>query len=115
MIRWEHMAKVVESLKYQIQEESECRLNAVSKTLEQLTMKKKLTVKQKERHLTELFKDFWEEVSRYNKGACFGQSEDDSNYGAMSPAARSVVFSCSCFVSDYVFVSFFFFLYLFNH
>lgn len=70
MIRWEHMAKVVESLKYQIQEESECRLNAVSKTLEQLTMKKKLTVKQKERHLTELFKDFWEEVSRYNKDCC---------------------------------------------
>ncbi|KAM4051542.1 evC complex member EVC [Anomaloglossus baeobatrachus] len=68
MIRWEHMAKVVESLKYQIQEESECRLNAVSKTLEQLMIKKKLTVKQKEQHLTELFKDFWEEVSRYNKG-----------------------------------------------
>ncbi|XP_040275047.1 ellis-van Creveld syndrome protein [Bufo bufo] len=67
MIRWEHMAKIVESLKYQIQEESECRLNAVSKTLEQLTIKKKLTVKQKEQHLTQLFKDFWEEVSRYNK------------------------------------------------
>ncbi|XP_056411105.1 evC complex member EVC isoform X3 [Hyla sarda] len=72
MIRWEHMTKVVESLKYQIQEESECRLNAVSKTLEQLTIKKKLTVKQKERHLTELFKDFWEEVSRYNKD-CYQQ------------------------------------------
>ncbi|XP_068133358.1 evC complex member EVC isoform X2 [Hyperolius riggenbachi] len=67
MIRWEHMAKVVESLKYQIQEESECRLNAVSKTLEQLTIKKKITVKQKEKNLTDLFKAFWEEVSRYNK------------------------------------------------
>lgn len=68
MIRWEHMAKVVDSMKYQIQEESECRLGAVSKTLEQLTLKKKITVKQKERHLTDLFKAFWEEVSRYNKG-----------------------------------------------
>ncbi|CAJ0957898.1 unnamed protein product, partial [Ranitomeya imitator] len=68
MIRWEHMAKVVESLKYQIQEESECRLNAVSKTLGQLMTKKKLTLKQKEQHLTELFKEFWEEVSRYNRG-----------------------------------------------
>ncbi|XP_063779495.1 evC complex member EVC isoform X2 [Pseudophryne corroboree] len=67
MIRWEHMAKVVDSLKYQIQEESECRLNAISKTLEQLTVKKKITARQKERHLTELFKAFWEEVSRYNK------------------------------------------------
>ncbi|XP_075714111.1 evC complex member EVC [Rhinoderma darwinii] len=74
MIRWEHMAKVVEALKYQIQEESECRLNAVSKTLEQLTIKKKLTVKQKERHLTELFKDFWGEVSRYNKD-CYQQTK----------------------------------------
>ncbi|XP_069600930.1 evC complex member EVC isoform X3 [Ranitomeya imitator] len=69
MIRWEHMAKVVESLKYQIQEESECRLNAVSKTLGQLMTKKKLTLKQKEQHLTELFKEFWEEVSRYNRGS----------------------------------------------
>ncbi|XP_075050748.1 evC complex member EVC isoform X2 [Mixophyes fleayi] len=67
MIRWEHMAKVVDSMKYQIQEESECRLNAVSKTLEQLTIKKKITARQKERHLTELFKAFWEEVSRYNR------------------------------------------------
>ncbi|KAM9329147.1 evC complex member EVC [Gastrophryne carolinensis] len=66
MIRWEHMAKVVDSLKYQIQEESECRLSAVSKTLELLTTKKKITVKQKEKHLTDLFKAFWEEVSRYN-------------------------------------------------
>ncbi|XP_073504430.1 evC complex member EVC [Phyllobates terribilis] len=74
MIRWEHMAKVVESLKYQIQEESECRLNAVSKTLGQLMVKKRLTLKQKEQHLTELFKDFWEEVSRYNRG-CYQQTK----------------------------------------
>ncbi|XP_077333926.1 evC complex member EVC [Lithobates pipiens] len=74
MIRWEHMAKVVDSMKYQIQEESECRLGAVSKTLEQLTLKKKITVKQKERHLTDLFKAFWEEVSRYNKD-CLHQTK----------------------------------------
>lgn len=74
MIRWEHMAKVVDSLKYQIQEESECRLGAVSKTLEQLTIKKKITVKQKERHLTDLFKAFWEEVSRYNRD-CLHQTK----------------------------------------
>ncbi|KAG8591396.1 hypothetical protein GDO81_000161 [Engystomops pustulosus] len=75
MIRWEHMAKIVEASKYQIQEESECRLNAVSKTLDQLTIKKKLTPKQKERHLTQLFKDFWEEVSRYNKGGNRGLAD----------------------------------------
>ncbi|KAM4710276.1 evC complex member EVC [Discoglossus pictus] len=74
MIRWEHMAKVVDSLKYQIQEESECRLNAVSKTLQQLTNNKKITVRQKERHLTELFKAFWEEVSRYNT-VCLQQTK----------------------------------------
>ncbi|XP_072262556.1 evC complex member EVC [Pyxicephalus adspersus] len=74
MIRWEHMAKVVDSLKYQIQEESECRLGAVSKSLEQLTIKKKITVKQKERHLTDLFKAFWEEVSRYNRD-CLHQTK----------------------------------------
>ncbi|KAG8453481.1 hypothetical protein GDO86_000202 [Hymenochirus boettgeri] len=66
MIRWEHMAKVVDSLKHQIQEESECRLNAVSKTLENLRNQKKISVRQKEYHLTELYKGFWEEVSQYN-------------------------------------------------
>ncbi|KAM4809553.1 evC complex member EVC isoform 2-T2 [Rhinophrynus dorsalis] len=74
MIRWEHMAKVVDSLKYQIQEESECRLNAVSKTLEKLTIKKQISVRQKERHLTELFKAFWDEVARYNS-ECLQQTK----------------------------------------
>ncbi|XP_075425715.1 evC complex member EVC isoform X2 [Ascaphus truei] len=74
MIRWEHMAKVVDSLKYEIQEESECRLSAVSKTLEQLTIKKKLSARQKELHLTELFKAFWEELSQFNS-ECFQQTK----------------------------------------
>ncbi|XP_053556276.1 evC complex member EVC [Bombina bombina] len=74
MIRWEHMAKVVDSLKYQIQEESECRLNAVSKTLQKLNNNQKITVRQKERHLTELFKAFWEEVAQYNSD-CLRQTK----------------------------------------
>ncbi|OCT99327.1 ellis-van Creveld syndrome protein [Xenopus laevis] len=74
MIRWEHMAKVVDSLKHQIQEESECRLNAVSKTLENLKSQKKISASQKEHHLTELFKAFWDEVSQYNK-ECLQQTK----------------------------------------
>ncbi|KAE8629118.1 hypothetical protein XENTR_v10000357 [Xenopus tropicalis] len=74
MIRWEHMAKVVDSLRHQIQEESECRLNAVSKTLDNLKNQKKISVRQKEHHLTELFKAFWEEVSQYNN-ECLQQTK----------------------------------------
>ncbi|XP_069488076.1 evC complex member EVC isoform X3 [Ambystoma mexicanum] len=75
MIRWEHMAKVVDSLKSQIQHESECRLNAVSATLEQLISKRKLSVRQKEHQLTELLRGFWEEVTRYNN-ECLQQTKD---------------------------------------
>ncbi|XP_029447054.1 ellis-van Creveld syndrome protein isoform X2 [Rhinatrema bivittatum] len=75
LISWEHMAKVVDSLKAQIQQESECRLNAVSNTLQQLTTKKKLTVQQKEQRLTELLKAFWEEVALYNS-ECLQQTKD---------------------------------------
>nr|XP_033805379.1 ellis-van Creveld syndrome protein isoform X2 [Geotrypetes seraphini] len=75
IISWEHMAKVADSLKSQIQQESECRLNAVSKTLQQLTPKKKLTIRQKEQRLTELLKAFWEEVALFNS-KCFQQTKD---------------------------------------
>ncbi|CAH2299791.1 ellis-van Creveld syndrome isoform X1 [Pelobates cultripes] len=66
MISWEYMAKVVESLKFQIQKESECRLNAVSKTLEHLTAKKRISMRQKEKLFTELSEAFLEEVTQFN-------------------------------------------------
>ncbi|XP_078534613.1 evC complex member EVC [Lissotriton helveticus] len=75
MIRWEHMAKVVDSLKAQIQHESECRLNAVSATLEQLISARQLSARQKEHQLTELLRAFWEEVTRYNN-ECLQQTKD---------------------------------------
>ncbi|XP_069059113.1 evC complex member EVC [Pleurodeles waltl] len=75
MIRWEHMAKVVDSLKAQIQHESECRLNAVSATLEQLISTRQLSARQKEHQLTELLRAFWEEVTRYNN-ECLQQTKD---------------------------------------
>ncbi|XP_053314242.1 evC complex member EVC [Spea bombifrons] len=74
MISWEYMAKVVESLKFQIQKESECRLNAVSKTLEHLNMMKKVSVKQKEKHLAELSEAFLGEVAKFN-GDCLKQTK----------------------------------------
>lgn len=75
MIRWEHMAKVVDSLKAQIQHESECRLNAVSATLEQLISTRQLSARQKEHQLTELLRAFWVEVTRYNN-ECLQQTKD---------------------------------------
>ncbi|XP_030047036.1 evC complex member EVC isoform X2 [Microcaecilia unicolor] len=75
IISWEHMTKVTDSLKSQIQQESEYRLNAVSETLQQLTTKKKITTRQKEQRLTELLKAFWEEVALFNS-TCFQQTKD---------------------------------------
>uniref|UniRef100_A0A8C5LTD3 EvC ciliary complex subunit 1 n=1 Tax=Leptobrachium leishanense TaxID=445787 RepID=A0A8C5LTD3_9ANUR len=66
MISWEYMTKVVESLKFQIHKESECRLNAISKTLQHLTVKKRISVKQKEKLLTELSEAFVGEVAQFN-------------------------------------------------
>ncbi|KAM8939545.1 evC complex member EVC [Pelodytes ibericus] len=74
MVSWEYMTKVVESLKFQIQKESECRLNAVSKTLEHLTVKKRISPRQKEKLLTDLSEAFLEEVTQFN-GSCLKQSK----------------------------------------
>ncbi|XP_068926132.1 evC complex member EVC isoform X1 [Petaurus breviceps papuanus] len=65
-VGWEYMAKMINSLKLQIQEETKCRLTVISRALESLTIAGKLSVRQKEELLTQLHKAFWEEVEHYN-------------------------------------------------
>uniref|UniRef100_F6X0A2 EvC ciliary complex subunit 1 n=1 Tax=Monodelphis domestica TaxID=13616 RepID=F6X0A2_MONDO len=65
-IGWEYMAKMINSLKLQIQEETKCRLTVISRALESLTIAGKLSVRQKEELLTQLHKAFWEEVEHFN-------------------------------------------------
>ncbi|XP_036618191.1 ellis-van Creveld syndrome protein [Trichosurus vulpecula] len=65
-VGWEYMAKMISSLKLQIQEETKCWLTVISRALESLTIAGKLSVRQKEEMLTQLHKAFWEEVERYN-------------------------------------------------
>ncbi|XP_012407792.2 ellis-van Creveld syndrome protein isoform X1 [Sarcophilus harrisii] len=62
----EYMAKMINSLKLQIQEETKCWLMVISRALESLTIAGKLSVRQKEELLTQLHKAFWEEVEHYN-------------------------------------------------
>lgn len=63
-----HMAKTIEFLKLQIQEETKCRLAAISRSLEQLAVEGTLSGRQKEELLTQQHKAFWEEVERFNRG-----------------------------------------------
>ncbi|XP_027692409.1 ellis-van Creveld syndrome protein [Vombatus ursinus] len=65
-VGWEYMAKMINSLKLQIQEETKCRLTVISRALESLTVVGKLSVRQKEELLTQLHKAFWEEVEHHN-------------------------------------------------
>lgn len=53
------MARMIESLKLQVQEETKCRLAAISRGLELLTVEGKLSVRQKEELLTQQHKTFW--------------------------------------------------------
>lgn len=62
-----HMAKTIEFLKLQIQEETKCRLAAISRSLEQLAVEGTLSGRQKEELLTQQHKAFWEEVERFNR------------------------------------------------
>uniref|UniRef100_A0A8C2MI24 EvC ciliary complex subunit 1 n=1 Tax=Cricetulus griseus TaxID=10029 RepID=A0A8C2MI24_CRIGR len=62
-----HMAKMVEFLRTQIQEETKCRLTAISHGLERLTIQGQLSGRQKEELLTQQHKAFWEEAE------CFGR------------------------------------------
>ncbi|XP_072476297.1 evC complex member EVC isoform X1 [Notamacropus eugenii] len=66
IVGWEYMAKMINSLKLQIQEETKCRLTVISQALESLTIAGKLSVRQKEELLTQLHKACWEEVEHYN-------------------------------------------------
>ncbi|XP_057628448.1 evC complex member EVC isoform X2 [Chionomys nivalis] len=62
-----HMARMVEFLRTQIQEETKCRLAAISSGLELLTVQGQLSGRQKEELLTQQHKTFWEEAE------CFGR------------------------------------------
>ncbi|XP_038193069.1 ellis-van Creveld syndrome protein isoform X3 [Arvicola amphibius] len=62
-----HMARMVEFLRNQIQEETKCRLAAISHGLELLTVQGQLSGRQKEDLLTQQHKAFWEEAE------CFGR------------------------------------------
>ncbi|XP_074206668.1 evC complex member EVC isoform X10 [Camelus bactrianus] len=62
-----HMAKTIEFLKLQIQEETKCRLAAISRGLELLAVEGKLSGRQKEELLTQQHKAFWEEAERFRR------------------------------------------------
>ncbi|KAM5285875.1 evC complex member EVC isoform 2-T2 [Hipposideros larvatus] len=62
-----HMAKMIECLKLQIQEETKCRLAAISRGLELLTVEGKLSARQKEELLTQQHKTFWGEAERFSR------------------------------------------------
>ncbi|XP_066134856.1 evC complex member EVC isoform X1 [Saccopteryx bilineata] len=62
-----HMAKMVESLKLQIQEETKCRLAAISRGLDLLTAEGRLSGRQKEELLTQQHKAFWEEAEHFSR------------------------------------------------
>lgn len=62
------MAKMIESLKLQIQEETRCRLTATAQSLELLTVERKLSGQQKEELLTQQHKAFWGEAERFGRG-----------------------------------------------
>lgn len=63
-----HMAKMIESLKLQVREETRCRLAAISRGLELLTVEGKLSARQKEELLTQQHKTFWGEAERFSRG-----------------------------------------------
>ncbi|XP_066488762.1 evC complex member EVC isoform X2 [Tiliqua scincoides] len=65
MFNWEQLAKIALALKTQIQSESKCRLKAVSNTLDQLTKRNNLIMKQREELLTGIHKAFWEHMEHY--------------------------------------------------
>ncbi|XP_036901960.1 ellis-van Creveld syndrome protein isoform X1 [Sturnira hondurensis] len=62
-----HMAKVIEFLKQQVQEETKCRLAAISRSLDGLTIEGRLSGAQKEELLTQQHKAFWGEAERFSR------------------------------------------------
>ncbi|XP_075400665.1 evC complex member EVC isoform X2 [Tenrec ecaudatus] len=63
----EHMARMLECLKQQVQEEIKCRLAAISHGLELLTAEGRLSRQQREELLTQQHKAFWEEAERFSR------------------------------------------------
>ncbi|XP_076992478.1 evC complex member EVC [Tamandua tetradactyla] len=66
-LRRVHMAKMMESLRLQIQEETRCRLSAISRSLELLSAEGKLSGPQKEELLTQQHKAFWAEAEGFSR------------------------------------------------
>ncbi|XP_026370164.2 evC complex member EVC isoform X3 [Ursus arctos] len=62
-----HMAKMIECLKLQVQEETKCQLAALSHGLELLTIEGKLSGRQKEELLRQQHKAFWGEAERFSR------------------------------------------------
>ncbi|KAM6220849.1 evC complex member EVC [Rhynchocyon petersi] len=62
-----HMARMMECLKLQIQEETKCRLAAISRGLELLTVEGRLAGQQREDLLTQQHKAFWEEAELFSQ------------------------------------------------
>uniref|UniRef100_A0A8C6QCR7 EvC ciliary complex subunit 1 n=2 Tax=Nannospalax galili TaxID=1026970 RepID=A0A8C6QCR7_NANGA len=62
-----HMARIVEFLRTQIQEETRCRLAAISHGLELLTTQGQLSGRQKEELLTHQHKAFWKEAECFSR------------------------------------------------
>ncbi|XP_077156843.1 evC complex member EVC isoform X3 [Paroedura picta] len=65
MFNWEQLVKIVGLLKTQLQEESKCRLHAISHTLDLLVQRNNFTVKQKEELLIGIQKVFLGKVELY--------------------------------------------------
>ncbi|XP_065770510.1 evC complex member EVC isoform X2 [Muntiacus reevesi] len=62
-----HVAKTMEFLKLQVQEETKCRLAGISRSLELLTIEGKLSGREKEDLLTRQHKAFWEEAEGFGR------------------------------------------------
>ncbi|XP_070314233.1 evC complex member EVC isoform X3 [Odocoileus virginianus] len=62
-----HVAKTMEFLKLQVQEETKCRLAGISRSLELLTVEGKLSGREKEDLLTQQHKAFWEEAEGFSR------------------------------------------------
>uniref|UniRef100_A0A8C6DUU2 EvC ciliary complex subunit 1 n=1 Tax=Moschus moschiferus TaxID=68415 RepID=A0A8C6DUU2_MOSMO len=62
-----HVAKTMEFLKLQVQEETKCRLAGISRSLELLTVEGKLSGQEKEDLLTQQHKAFWEEAEGFGR------------------------------------------------
>ncbi|MBZ3872248.1 Ellis-van Creveld syndrome protein [Sciurus carolinensis] len=62
-----HVAKMIQFLRMQIQEETKCRLTAISRGLGLLSIQGKLSQWQKEELMTRQHKAFWEEAESFSR------------------------------------------------